>query len=382
MRCHRDTEISVIANQRGRRCARGTVGDVLGLIRQTLGVGGVFQEVHGPGQTVFGQSGGHDPAVEVKDLHVPKHGNRLLLLNDDREQSTVVGRAHHHFAIGEELRRVGTGGPPDHVALDRVELGERLLLAFFGGQHVIDLALGNAVAIERPFHVVDGTLFQRALAGIGFQVEHGADFGRRRVAHQVGAVAEGGRVNDLRDEAIRDHQIAEIVFGRGAVGRNGQVLIGVDLERKAFVAQTDGIRSHNVDQIPGDVAGFVHGAELGHGFGRAFVPDHFEAFICGHIGFGIGTLLRFLIGAAPADERHAVGHVIGKGCRHDQGGRCHQCRKGFECHRSLLVSTSSLIPGLAPGHWDCMGCAAQASSARQSSGNQPISICCPGCRRT
>ena len=58
-----------------------------------------------------------------------------------------------------------------------------------------------------------GRFSQRALARVCFQVEHVADAARGlgTLGHHVGAIAERGRVNDLRDEAIADDQVAEVV---------------------------------------------------------------------------------------------------------------------------------------------------------------------------
>ena len=117
----------------------------------------------------------------------------------------------HGFAIVEQLRRISAGRPPDNLVLDGVELGECLGLAFFGFKHVIDVFLGDTVAKQSPFHVVDRTLFERTLAGILLKVEDIADTGRRCVADHIGAIAEGGRIDDLRDEAVADDQVAEIV---------------------------------------------------------------------------------------------------------------------------------------------------------------------------
>jgi hypothetical protein len=74
-----------------------------------------FTKSEHAGQTIFGQTGGDDPAVKVEHLRVPEHADRLVLLLDHREQTAVVGRAHDDLAVGEQLRRVGTGRPPDHV---------------------------------------------------------------------------------------------------------------------------------------------------------------------------------------------------------------------------------------------------------------------------
>jgi hypothetical protein len=76
-----------------------TVRDILGLIRKTLGVGREHHIVQRTGQTLVRQTGWDDPAVKVEHLRVPQHGDGLILLFDQAEQTTVVGRAHDNFTI-------------------------------------------------------------------------------------------------------------------------------------------------------------------------------------------------------------------------------------------------------------------------------------------
>ena len=262
MRRHIDSQISVLTNQRGRRQTRRTVADVFRLIRQTLGVCRKIDVVQRAGFALIAQTGRNDPAIKIKHLRVPQHGHGLLLLFDDREQTPVIGRAHHDFAVRQKLGRIRTGRPPDHVVFDRCQFIKRLLLAFFGLQHVIDVFFCHAIAQQRPFDVVDRTLFKRALAGIGFGVENSTDRCGRCIANHIRAVAKGRGINDLRDEAVADQQIAKVILGGCPVGRRGQHFVRVDFHRQTFVTQTQRVRRNDVDHIPCHIARFVHRAQF------------------------------------------------------------------------------------------------------------------------
>ena len=125
----------------------------------------------------------------------------------------------------------------------------------------------------------------------------------------VGAVAEGRRIEVGRDVAVRDEVVAEILARRGAVGRRGEPLVVGDLHRQPVVAEPDAVGGEHVDEVPGDVAGLALGAELRHRLGGAFVPDEVDAGRV-DVGLGIGVHLHRLVGAAPGRDRHAVGAVL------------------------------------------------------------------------
>ena len=178
-------------------------------------------------------------------------------------------------------------------------------------EHVVELLLGDAVAEQRPLEVLLGPLLEAALAGEVLEVEDVAEV----VGHlavplgDVGAVAEGGREDDLRDVALVDQAVAE-VGGRGrAVVAGRERGVGVDLRRQALVAEALAVRALDVDEVPGDVAGLELGAELGHRLVRALVPGEVGA---GQrrVGLGVGLLLRGLVGAAPGHDGHRVGAVL------------------------------------------------------------------------
>jgi hypothetical protein len=124
-----------------------------------------------------------------------------------------------------------------------------------------------------------------------------------------------------------DDQVAEVIGCRCAIIGAASSSSGSIFHCQAFVAKADGVRSNHVDQIPGDVACFVHGAQLGNSLVGAFVPDHFDFRMHSLVRLGIGVDLAFLVCAAPADDGHRVRHVGGMGmdAGHRKCGAAHQC---------------------------------------------------------
>ena len=185
-----------------------------------------------------------------------------------------------------------------------------------------------------------------------------------------------------------------IAGGRGlAVIAFGEQLFRIVFHRQAFVAQTDGVSCDHVDEVPGDVAGFVHRAQFRNGFGRGFVPHDAHIRVHFLIGLDIGLLLAVLVRTAPGDERHVVSHLHGVAlgqCSAGSNGERRRCQKGLGQFHTVLPSFSTRFGSWCPGatgrtHGATMISAdsaeTQASSARQSSASQPISICSPFCRR-
>ena len=283
--------------------------------------------------------------------------------------------------------------PADHqttCVLDRLELVERALHALLGREHVVELVLGDAVAEQRPLEVLLGPLLEAALAGEVLDVEDGADaVGLLAVPRgHVGAVGEGRREDDLRDVALVDQAVAE-VLGRGrAVVAGLERGVGVDLRRQALVAEPLAVRAFDVDEVPGDVAGLVLGAQLGDRVARALVPDHVDAGLR-HVGLDIGLQLRGLVGAAPGDDRHAVGAVLARrqflrrcGCREGEAeARRRAGQQGVKSHSHRF---SQCLPCLFSGcrrHGPRLRADLfQPSSARQSSAAQPTGTVSPTLR--
>ena len=189
-------------------------------------------------------------------------------------------------------------GPPDHLALDRAEFLEGAIHAAISAEDVIDLVRRDAVAQQGPFEIVDRFLLQRTLAGKLLEIEYIADAGRLGLK-LVCTVAEGCRIDDIRDEAFGNKQVAEILRGGCAVRRRRKVLVRVDRQGEALVAKPHGVGGDSVDQIPGHVIDLVHGAQLGDRFRCGIVVDDLDVRIQLHIGQVVGILLAFRIGAAP-----------------------------------------------------------------------------------
>ena len=193
-------------------------------------------------------------------------------------------------------RSCGVSAPADHqttLSLMVSSLASARSTPSGSREHVVEILLGDAVADQRPLKVLLGPLLEAALAGEVLEVEDVADV----VGHlatplcDVGAIAEGSREDDLRDVALVDQAVAEIVGRGGAIVPRREHRIGVDHRRQPFVAEPLRVRSLDVHQVPGDVAGLELGAQLRGRLVRALVPGELGA---GQrrIGLGVGFLLR------------------------------------------------------------------------------------------
>jgi hypothetical protein len=110
-----------------------------------------------------------------------------------------------------------------------------------------------------------------------------------------------------------------IFLGRGAVGRRRQL---VELERlqEPLVAAPDHVRQLEVDQVPGDVAGFDLGFDLGKTAVVVLGQDLNAGLLLERLVIGLD--LAHGIGAAPGDHGQVLG---GRGAaeaerRHRQRG--------------------------------------------------------------
>jgi hypothetical protein len=171
VRRHVDAQIGMLTHQRRRGRTRRAVGDVLRLIGQTLRVG---REVSGS------PSRGPDgPRADPSGMIQPSRSNTCAshsiatgwpCSSITAEEATVIGRAHDRLRHRPEAAACRRRRSTRSVSvLDGVELGEGRSDAFIGLQHVVDVFHGHAVTDQRPFHVVDRALFQRALAREVFQ---------------------------------------------------------------------------------------------------------------------------------------------------------------------------------------------------------------------
>ena len=341
MRRHVYAKRRVFADQRRRRLARRTVGNILRLVGEALGVGGEIQIIHHQLFLLRRQARGDNPAVQLKDLPVPEHFHRLLFLFNDREQSAVVGAAHDDFFFGEAVGRVRAGAPPDNVVFDGVKFGERAVNAGGRAQHIINFVRRDAVGEQSPFHIVDGALFQRAFARKVFGVKNIPD--ARRLAtvpfRHIGAITESRGINNLRDKARRHQRGAEILCRRRAVGGGREDFVKVNLNRQTLVAGANGVGGDDINQIPGDIARFVLRAQLGDGFVGRIVVDDFHAGVLLHIRLVISVLLAGGIGAAPRDDGQVFlgGESGARENKRARGGAGEDAFNGFFHFGFLLI---------------------------------------------
>ena len=182
--------------------------------------------------------------THVQHLTVPDDGEGLIIQHLGVEDAAVVGRGHHHFAVGQHLRRLGAGFPPNDVILDAVELAEgpvQTLLGVEGGVHSLQRhPVGHQRELEidprRPPHAAAPRKF--------FQVEEVSDGGRLGPGKLLQVVSVDGGVEQHTHPAL----------GEGA---------GVDGFQQSFVTSPHRIRHFHIDHVPVNVAGFDLGPNLG-----------------------------------------------------------------------------------------------------------------------
>src|SRR5687768_3699989 len=90
------------------------------------------------------RAGWNAPPFVIVELAIPDNLKWLALVRHGVIDAAVISLRHDHRAVGEELRRLRAGFPPDDVVLDRVELGESAIHAFRRAQRLVDLLGGNA----------------------------------------------------------------------------------------------------------------------------------------------------------------------------------------------------------------------------------------------
>ena len=223
------------------------------------------------------------------------------------EEAAVVGRGYHHLAVCQKLRRLGALGPPDYLILDGVELGQSLGHALGRAEHAVDICRRDTVGEQRPFEIVDGPSLQRALAGILLQVEHVGDRRGLLTLEDIGAVAEGRGIDDLRDEAVgaarRQSAGEEILRRRSPVRRRRQPGVRIDLHDQPLIARGDRVGRNHVDDIPGDVVRLHLRPDFGQTLGGVVVVDDVDVRIRRHVGIVIRLLLARRVGAAPRHDR-------------------------------------------------------------------------------
>ena len=321
MRAHLDAGLGVLADQRNRGLAHRTVGNPGRLVGQTLCVRGELQELHR--LVLVGRALRHDEDIDVPDLVVPDDLEGLVLDGDGVEDPAVVDRGHGDFAVGQHLRRLGTGFPPDDVALDLVEHLECPIDALGRGQHVVDIARRDAVGHQGPLEVDLGRLAQAALAREFGDVEEVSQ--RRGLGIGELRLVEGhhGRPDDRADAALVQGAFDEVVPGGRSIGSRGKRDVVEGLE-DAFVAADLGVGQLGIDQIPGHVAGFHLRAHLRQAAVVVLGVD-LDTELLGE-GLVVGLDLALGIGAAPGNDGDGLVRGRGRDRRRAHRGKRHNGR--------------------------------------------------------
>ncbi len=274
------------------------VGDLLGehLLRLRLaGEGDEFLR-----QRLVRRALHHRPVLRIVETAGPDDGqfHPLLLRSGD---APVVGRAHHHVAGRQPLRRLGAGLPPLDVRLELVELGEGAADPLRGGKYLVEVLRLHPVGQQRHFQGVLGALAQATLAG------------------------ELADVPEIRPGLRRPGQLRRVVGhhhrpdvgGHPALAESaGDELRGVAETRRVeafeqpLVAAAEQFGALHLDHVPADLADVDHGLHLGH-FAVVFAGDHLPA-AASLEWLEIGLFLGGLGRAAEGDHRQALALRLGR----------------------------------------------------------------------
>ncbi len=230
----------------------------------------------------------------------------------------AVNRGHHHLAGFQQAYCLFTFFPPFNVGFDPVQNRERSIDTGFGGQHLINVAPGNAVCNQCPFQVPLGAAAQAASPGKLFQV--------KKVFQGFGAffkplpiVTDHRRAHHVTHATGHQTDIDEILTRRCTI-RRGRQALRVNGFKQAFFTGTNGIEQFQVHHIPLHIPG----AHLATDFLDA--PG-----VLNHIDPGTGLILirtnetedlTFHIGPVPGHDIQLIpGRRLkrkqGQGQRHD-----------------------------------------------------------------
>ena len=259
MRPHGDAHIHLFVHQGHGGAAHGAVGDVIGQPGQGLGVAGEGDKA--PRRL---QPGGvrHDGQVlHCQQLAVPDDGQRLFFQGPGVEEAPVEAGAHHDLAIGQELRALGAGLPPHHLAFHGVQFAKGSGQARRGGQDLIDLPRWHAVRHQGELQVALGRAAQAPAPRKSLQIEQVRHFSRLAPREKGFVVGEDRAVGQDLDAAVDKVFRAKILRGGRAVRRRGQGAV-VHLFQQALVATRQGRPRVHVNHIPQHSASLHLGADL------------------------------------------------------------------------------------------------------------------------
>ena len=279
------------------------------------------------------------------------------------EDTSVVGRGHHDFAVGQHLGRLGAGFPPHDVVLDGIQLAEGPANARVRIQRGVDLVPGHAVGQQGEFEI---RMWQTAHAPSPrklFQVEEIGDGGGLRRPDPRVVVDDDGRVVQVGRTAFRDAVFRQVLRRGRAVGP-GRHFIDIDRGEKALVAAQDHVGELHVDHVPVHVAHVDLGPDLRQAAVVVFDPDFYTGFpleafdVSLHAGAGVRP--------APADQRQRLllrGGGSGRRPGQRDQGRDQDALQQDAAHGCLSRHSSS--PSLS------------GSRTRQSVGVHPMRIRSP-----
>ena len=259
VRLHHRAGFEMPVHQGAGRQAHRPVRDVLADIGNGTRPVGELHELH---RLLIARSAGHDGLISrVQRLSVPHDHEGLVLQHLGIEDAAVVGRAHDHFAIRQQLRRLRSGFPPHHLVLDGVQLAEGTVLAFGRVQRLVHLVPRNAVGHQRELEIHQRRAAHAAAPGELFQVKEIGHRLRTRTRQEIAVVGEH-RGGENRSRATFVDILGGIVgfrrFAVHAVGQVGQL----DKFDQALVAGQPGVRKLHIHDIPVHRAGIDLRADL------------------------------------------------------------------------------------------------------------------------
>ena len=254
-----------------------------------------------------------DELARVQHLTVPDDGKRLLFQDLRVEYAPVVRGGHHHFAIGEHLRRLRTGLPPNHLILDGVELAEGAIDPLRRVERGVHLVPGHSVGHQGELQVDGCHAPHPAPAWERFKVEKIGDGLWFALLKILRVVRIDGRVEQRANTALAHSFRVKVVLGRFAVRPRRQ--LKVQHFEEALVAAGHSIGELHVYHVP------IHGPRihLGAQLGEAAVvvlQANFNARLfrkCLVITFYAGARIR----AAP--RHHGQGFRNGRRTPHQRG---------------------------------------------------------------
>ena len=86
-------------------------------------------------------------------MQIPDDLNRLVLYRRCVKETAIERRRGDYLAVCQQLRRLGTSAPPDHILFDLIKFGKGPVLTFLGGQNGVHIGRSHAINHQGPFHI-------------------------------------------------------------------------------------------------------------------------------------------------------------------------------------------------------------------------------------